>query len=295
MAGDDGSTNNNKIIDPSSPYYIHASDYPRQMQVNDPLNDMNYSDWCQEMTDFLFAKNKMGFVDGSIPKPEQMKDTYMPWLRCDAMIKGWLTTAMEKDIRGSVKYANTSLEIWSDLRERFGKESAPRAYALKQSLTITRQEGSSVSIYYTKLRSLWVEIQTVLPPPRCTCGDCSCDVGKKMKEFIEKERLYEFLMGLDNEFMAIRTHLLSMKPSPTLQEAFRVVSEDEQQRSITSSRRLPTESVAFQTDSRNKQDSGLNQKYKGGSKETKPNIDKEVCTHCGKTGHNREACFERIG
>ncbi|XP_076952718.1 uncharacterized protein LOC143626540 [Bidens hawaiensis] len=178
----------------------------------------------------------MGFVDGSIPKPDQTKDTYMPWLRCDAMIKGWLTIAMEKEIRGSVKYANTSLEIWSDLRERFGKESAPRAYELKQALTMIRQEGSSVSTYYTKLRSLWDEIQTVLPPPSCNCGNCSCEVGKKMREFKEKEQLFEFLMGLDSEFTTIRTHLLSMKPGPTLGEAYRLASEDEQQRSIASAK-----------------------------------------------------------
>ncbi|XP_076898287.1 uncharacterized protein LOC143551826 [Bidens hawaiensis] len=179
----------------------------------------------------------MGFVDGSIPRPDQTSDTYMAWLRCDTMIKGWLTTAMEKDIRGSVKYSNTSIEIWSNIREQFGKESAPRAYMLKQSLTMTRQEGASVSTYYIKFRSLWDEIQTVFPPPRCTCGNCLCDVGKKDEGIWEKERMYEFLMGLDMEFTSIRTHLLSMKPNPTLGEAFCLASEDEQQRSIASSMR----------------------------------------------------------
>ena len=71
----------------------------------------------------------------------------MPWIRAYVMIKGWLTTTMEKDIRTSVKYVDTSKDIWDDLEERFGKESAPTAYELKQSLTITRKEGTSVSTY----------------------------------------------------------------------------------------------------------------------------------------------------
>lgn len=129
---------NSNVTDHNSPLYIHASDYPRQMHVNDALNDNNYIDWSQEMMNFLFAKNKTGFVDGSIKKPEQDSPTYMAWMRCDAMIKGWLNTAMEKEIRVSVKYASTAEEIWSDLQERFGKESAPRAYELKQSLTTTK-------------------------------------------------------------------------------------------------------------------------------------------------------------
>ncbi|GKF42635.1 retrovirus-related pol polyprotein from transposon TNT 1-94 [Tanacetum coccineum] len=49
------------------------------------------------------------------------------------MIKGWLTTAMEKEIRGSVKYATSASEIWKDLQEWFRKESASRAYELKQA------------------------------------------------------------------------------------------------------------------------------------------------------------------
>nr|GFA62440.1 putative Gag-polypeptide of LTR copia-type [Tanacetum cinerariifolium] len=59
---------------------------------------------------------------------------------------------MEKGIRDSVKYANTSSKIWSDLKRRFGKESAPKAYELKKKITATRQEGSGVSTYYTRLR-----------------------------------------------------------------------------------------------------------------------------------------------
>uniref|UniRef100_A0A251SY86 Putative gag-polypeptide of LTR copia-type n=1 Tax=Helianthus annuus TaxID=4232 RepID=A0A251SY86_HELAN len=203
MAGEDGTSKPNESIDPASPLYLHPSDYPRQMQVNDNLTDSNFNDWVQEMTNFLFAKNKIGFVDGSIVKPETTSKDYMPWMRCDAMVKGWLTTAMDKEIRGSVKYANTASEIWADLKERFGKESAPRAYELKQSLHVTRHEGTTVSAYFTRLIKIWDEINMVLPAPRCTCSGCKCEVGKKITELKEKERLYEFLMGLDDEFSVV--------------------------------------------------------------------------------------------
>lgn len=74
-------------------------------------------------------------------------------------------TAMDKEIRSIVKYANMALEIWNDLHERFGKESAPRGYELKQSITQTRQEGTSISAYYTKLSSIWDEIDSILLTP----------------------------------------------------------------------------------------------------------------------------------
>lgn len=70
------------------------------------------------------------------------------------MIKGCLTTAMERNIQPSVSYANTSAEIWTYLEERFEKECAPRAYELKKSHSATRQNGTFVSAYYMKLRAV---------------------------------------------------------------------------------------------------------------------------------------------
>lgn len=84
------------------------------------------------MINFLFAKNKKGFVDGSINKLDSASPMHMAWMCADAMVKGWLTTTMERDIQTSMRYANTSTEIWKDL------EGAPRAYELKQSLNTTR-------------------------------------------------------------------------------------------------------------------------------------------------------------
>ncbi|KAI3759425.1 hypothetical protein L6452_07232 [Arctium lappa] len=303
MAGDDGNKTNKDDdirVDTNSPYYLHASDYPRQMHVNDVLTDGNYGDWAQEMKNFLFAKNKMGFVDGTIKTPRENSPEYMTWMRCDAMIKGWLTTAMEKTIRSSVKYANTAAEIWADLEERFGKESAPRAYELKKTLTMTQQDGNSVSAYYTKMRGLWDEIQSVSPIPRCSCGKCTCDLGKRLNEAKEKERLYEFLMGLDGVFSTIRTQILVSKPTPTLGTAYHLVSEDEQQRAISTTRKPTQEAAVFQSFSHNRRavpNNLIAQRNKGTMKDTRHNNGEETeqCTFCGKNGHNREGCFKKIG
>ena len=68
--GEDSNKTKEGSIDPSSPYYLHPSDLPKQLHVNEALTDGNYTDWAQEMSNFLYAKNKMDFVDGTIRKPE---------------------------------------------------------------------------------------------------------------------------------------------------------------------------------------------------------------------------------
>ncbi|PWA74906.1 GAG-pre-integrase domain, Gag-polypeptide of LTR copia-type [Artemisia annua] len=275
-----------------SPYYLHPSDYPKQLHVNEVLTDNNFADWNQEMTNFLFAKNKIEFVDGTIKKPEKTSKDYMPWMRVDAMIKGWLTAAMEKNIRNSVKYAGTASEIWSDLNERFGKESAPRAYELKQKIASTRQGGASVSTYFTQLRSIWDETQSIYPFPRCSCNKCECDIGKKISEYQEKERLYEFLMGLDVGFSVIRTQILATKPVPSLGTAYHMVAEDERQRAISNENTSPHESAAFKAFQRWNGPPSTN-KERSGTKAVKDGT--EHCTECNKDGHKREGCFKLIG
>ncbi|XP_076943735.1 uncharacterized protein LOC143614086 [Bidens hawaiensis] len=265
------------------------------MHVNDALNDNNYLDWVQEMETFLFAKNKVGFVDGTLKKPETEDSNHASWLRCDAMIRGWLTTAMEKEIRVSVRYANSAEEIWSDLKDRFGNESAPRAYELKQLLISTSQDGSSVSAYFTKLRSLWDEIGSTISVPRCSCAGCTCGISKRLTDLRDKERLYEFLLGLDSDYSTIITQILAMKPIPTLLEAYRLVYEDEQQRAVSTGKKTNTDSAAFQAFM--KRDGAAAAHNQNGPKNNKRIIvDKaEHCDFCGKDGHNRDVCFKLVG
>lgn len=222
------SSGGNHTIDTSSPYFLAAADNPGQIWVGELPRDGNYNDWASDMCNTLFAKNKIGFVDGTIPMPEADSKDLMNWKRCNAMVRGWLTSAMEKEIRSSVKFATTAKEIWNDLKERYRQESAPRAYELRRAVTSTRQDQLSIPAYFTKLRGLWDEINAVSATPKCNCGNCTCNMTKELLVIREKERLYEFLMGLNEEFNTIRTQILSTKPTPSLSIAYHLVAEDEQ-------------------------------------------------------------------
>jgi Na+-translocating ferredoxin:NAD+ oxidoreductase RnfG subunit len=58
--------------------------------------------------------------------------------------------------------------------------------------------------------------------------------------------MYEFLMGLDDDYTVLRTQILATKPTPGLGTAYHMVSEDERQRSISVEKKLSHESAAFQ-------------------------------------------------
>nr|GMD15983.1 Integrase, catalytic core [Ipomoea batatas] len=262
-------------LDGMSPYLLHASDTPGQIYVTELLRDGNYGEWVNDMRDALFAKNKIGFVDGSIPMPKPNSPYLQQWMRCNAMVKGWLKSAMDKDMRSSVRYANTARDIWEDLEERFGKGSAPRAFEIRRSVVLLKQEKASVSSYYAKLKSLWDEMMAISPLPRCVCSGCTCNISKQLVHMKEKEQLYDFLMGLGEEFSTVKSQILSAKPTPSLGRAYHMVSEDEQHRQISAAHKPMVEAAAFQMQ--------------------KGRRDRPICGHCQKTGHTEDQCYEIIG
>ncbi|XP_028787189.1 uncharacterized protein LOC114743158 [Neltuma alba] len=263
-------------MDAMSPYYIHASDSPGHMHVGEPLNESNYNEWVNDMRDVLFAKNKIGFVDGTIAKPPADSTDLNHWMRCDAMVKGWLKSAMNKELRSTVRYSKTAQDIWVELKERFGKSSAPRAYELRRAVSHTRQDKQSVPVYFTKLKKSWDEIDSITPWPKCSCGGCKCDLHKQLLEMKERERLYEFLMGLDDVYATIKTHILSMNPLPKLGTAYHLVAEDEQQKLISATQSPSLEVAAFQVHHDRKKE-------------------KPRCAHCNKLGHTQEKCYDLVG
>lgn len=53
----------------SGPYYLHHGDSPGTILFSQLLLGNNYPTWSCSMEMALSAKNKIGFIDGSIKKP----------------------------------------------------------------------------------------------------------------------------------------------------------------------------------------------------------------------------------
>ncbi|CAH9096736.1 unnamed protein product [Cuscuta epithymum] len=281
--GDENSGNGATLtIDCMSPYFIQSGDKPGDVFVTSLLRDGNYGDWLDEMSNALYAKNKIGFVNGDIPMPAS-NSPYLPyWQRANAMVKAWLNSSMELELRQSVKF-KTAREIWVDLDERFGKESAPRAYELRCALGAVRQEGQSVSAYFSRLRRIWDEMASISKAPSCNCGKCTCNLTKHYNEARDRDHLYDFLMGLEEYYGPLKSQILATRPIPTLTAAYHLISEAEHHRNIVTTRKTGVENAAFQAQVKTAFDP--NKKLLGG----------KLCTHCGRTNHTVDSCFEIVG
>ncbi|KAL5752352.1 hypothetical protein ACOSQ2_022859 [Xanthoceras sorbifolium] len=80
------------ITEPSDPYFLHHSDSPGLILVTQPLTGgENYSTWSRAMLIAFSVKNKLGFIDGSIPKPSGIDlELVNSWTRNNNVVIFWI-------------------------------------------------------------------------------------------------------------------------------------------------------------------------------------------------------------
>jgi hypothetical protein len=80
-----------------------------------------------------------------------------------------------------------------------------------------------LATYYSTLFAIWQELDFLDPPcPTKTAGG-----DARLKQFIEKDQLFHFLMGLDPGFDHLRDQVLAKKPLPNVREAYGFICSEE--------------------------------------------------------------------
>lgn len=276
------------------PLYLSSADGP-QMQLSTMLFDGgNFLNWSRNIKMALGSKNKLGFIDGSCPKPEDTSKDFNKWVRNDYMIRCWIFKSMTVGMAQSLMLMESSKQLWDELMERYGESNAPQLYQLKREVAKLEQDKLSISEYYCQLRKCWDEIQSLEAIPSCDCGamsKCTCNLYKKMLEMGERNKLIDFLMGLNDKYENVRGNIMGMDPLPTVNKAFHLVQQVEKQKEVTSGGGKGgmdgSDISAFQA-RRYEQKEFQKRDYK------KEKMSKK-CEHCGFRGHLKAECFKLNG
>jgi hypothetical protein len=76
----------------------------------------------------LIAKNKIHFIDGTLPKSDASSDQSLSWYRCNNMILLWILSSVSKEIAASIIYIDSAEDMWNDLKDRFSQKNGPRIF-----------------------------------------------------------------------------------------------------------------------------------------------------------------------
>ncbi|XP_070001718.1 uncharacterized protein [Nicotiana sylvestris] len=142
----------------------------------------------------LRGRNKLRLVEGTWKKKKIRENLWEQWERCNAIVLSWLMNVVTPQIIGGVVFGASAQALWEDLREKFDKVDGYRSFNLHKKIATLYQGTSSISIYYTKMNDLWDEFEALLPAP------CDCEKFRDYVAFMKRQKLYQFLMGLNDSY-----------------------------------------------------------------------------------------------
>ncbi|XP_048502724.1 uncharacterized protein LOC125498539 [Beta vulgaris subsp. vulgaris] len=262
------------LSDIKSPLYLHPSDGPNIVCIEKLQGMTNYRTWQRSMEISLAAKRKLGFVTGTVVRDGEDAVKQEQWDTCDSLVISWLHGSMTEAVKRYVLYLNTSRAIWVQLKARFQVAHGARKYKLSRELYDVKHNGATVNEYYTNMKALWEELESLnsLPPITTMTTEINEFVAALNKQQ-EEQHLFQFLIGLDEEYGAQRSQLLMKSPLPSVEEACSSVQQEEAHREILNISKLNLKPSAMFNKTTN--ESG--------------------CTECGGKGHSSEKCWYVVG
>lgn len=132
--------------------------------VSSHLTRSNYLTWSVAIRTSLEAKDKAGFIDGSLAAPTTA-DEFRKWKRVDSMIKSWIMDSISKDIADTLIYCASAKKLWDEVEERYGISTGPQLYQIQREISTIQQGADSVTTYYSKLHRAWDELDRLVPVP----------------------------------------------------------------------------------------------------------------------------------
>ncbi|KAG7568260.1 Retrotransposon gag domain [Arabidopsis thaliana x Arabidopsis arenosa] len=266
-----------------NPLYLHAADNSGVNLVLDKLTgESNYHTWRRSLIKALNSKNKLGFIYGTIVRPPETHSDYGSWTRCNDMVCTWITNSVSKDIGSGTVYFDDAHLLWLNLEGRFRQCNLSKIYTVQDQLDRLHQGSLDLSAYYTRLTTLWEELKNFEELPSCTCGKCTCGSNDRWIQLYERRNIVRFLMRLNESFTQARRQILMMDPLPEFTKIYNFISQDEQQRVLTSAP-VPDNPV-FQASMAYQRPKGFQQ--------GRP---RPLCTHCGLLGHTIARCYKLHG
>ncbi|XP_059277559.1 uncharacterized protein LOC132031606 [Lycium ferocissimum] len=218
------------------PLYVHLSNVLGSSLVTTPFDGTGYGSWRRNILVALSVRNKLGFIQGISTRPPDSSPLARQWQRCNDLVVSWLINSLTKDIARSVEYSKLAQGIWSELEERYSTADGARIFELKKELPHISQGSLDITSYFNVIKQLWDEISSI------STNHCSCGGSKKADD---EQKLYQFLMGLNDTYLQARSNILMIKPLPSVSNVYGILLANEKQRNISCTSQFSSGSASF--------------------------------------------------
>ncbi|RVX08315.1 Retrovirus-related Pol polyprotein from transposon RE1 [Vitis vinifera] len=226
------------------------------------LDGKNYLKWSQLVRTVLKGKGKISHLMGTGPKPGDPH--FEAWDEEDSMIMAWLWNSMTPEISNTCMFLAIAKDIWDAIQQTYSKaRDAAQVYEVEVK-TIAAKQGSKTD-------------------------------AAILKDFIEQDRVYDFLVGLNPEFDQVRIQILGKQEVPCFNEVAALIRGKESRRSVMFEPQTLDGSTLVAKTEYSKQGNNNLPKHLGRDNQWKENKDNLWCTFCKKPRHTKEKCWKLNG
>lgn len=183
-----GEAQNQHVLTNSHPLYLQNIDHPGLVLISKKLTSTeNYGPWKRSLSITLSAKNKLGIINGSFPRPEESSNLRSQWDRVNDMTISWILNTVSDEISNGMDFVHTAQAVWDELNDQFSSINGHRVYQVLKDLHALEQGDKSVEIYYHKMKNLWDEYTALEPLTGCKTAGCKCESHKLQEERAKEE------------------------------------------------------------------------------------------------------------
>lgn len=97
-------------------------------------------------------------------------------------------------------------------------------FELKRELASTYHGSFDIPSYFNKLKKIWDELEVIRSSH---ANSCNCAAKEGLQKEREEDKVHQFLMGLNEVYVGVRSNLLMMNPLPSLDCVYNILLQDE--------------------------------------------------------------------
>lgn len=195
------------------------------LPVTEKLNRTNHQSWKAQILSALRGAQLVDWLEADAAPPEQFmpkkkpdddneppvaNPSYAAWIAKDEMVLSYLLTNLSKEILSHVNTADTARGAWAAIEALFASQSRAKIISIRMALATASKGTSTISEYFTKTKSLAVEMAAA---------------GRRLED---EELVSYVLTGLDLDYDLVVSAVAARVESISVTELFTQLVSHEQ-------------------------------------------------------------------